>query len=221
MGSIELAMAPKLRGSLNSWMFTSARTQVVPVTASIPLVLIALRALLAPVVILLALYDPSRFAFGTCLILAFLSDVFDGVIARRLKVVTSTLRRLDSIADSMFYVSAVFAASHLHPSAIKEHLIALFVLAGLELTRYVFDFAKFGREASYHMWSSKLWGIVLFVGFFALLALGISGLPVAVAFYVGILADIEGLAISIVLRECKTDVPTLFHAFRLRAIERI
>jgi hypothetical protein len=31
---------------------------------------------------------------------------------------------------------------------------------------------KFGRKASYHTWSSKLWGIALCIGFFALLALG-------------------------------------------------
>ena len=189
------------------------------VTTFIPLALTALRAILGPVVVLLAISCPSRIAFGICLVLAFLSDVFDGIIARRLKVATPALRRLDSVADSVFYVAAVFAAWHLYPSAIREHLIALLVLVGLELTRYVFDWAKFRREASYHMWSSKLWGIALFAGFFALLALGMSGLPVAVAIYVGIVADVEGLAISIALREWQTDVPTLIHALRLRALQ--
>jgi CDP-diacylglycerol--glycerol-3-phosphate 3-phosphatidyltransferase len=71
------------------------------------------------------------------------------------------------------------------------------------------------------MWSSKLWGVALFVGFFALLALGIAGLPVSMAIYVGIVADLEGFAISIVLREWKTDIPTIFHALRLRSGERV
>ncbi|MGE5816512.1 MAG: CDP-alcohol phosphatidyltransferase family protein, partial [Deltaproteobacteria bacterium] len=136
---------------------------------SLPLILTAVRALLGPVVIYLALLWPSRLAFGTCLIVAFLSDVFDGILARRLNVATPNLRRLDSIADTIFYLSAIFAAWHLHPSAITERFVALLVLCVLELSRYVFDFAKFGREASYHMWSSKLWGVALFVGFFALL----------------------------------------------------
>jgi hypothetical protein len=47
------------------------------------------------------------------------------------------------------------------------------------------------------------------------------GLPVSVAIYIGIAADLEGLAISMVLREWKTDVPTILHAFRLRSAERI
>ena len=175
---------------------------------------------MAPVVLFLAICYPSRVAFGACLVMAFLSDVFDGILARRLGVATPTLRRLDSIADSVFYIAAVFAAWFLHPTAIQECLVALLVLGALELARYAFDFAKFGREASYHMWSSKLWGIALFAGFFALLALGISGLPVSVAVYTGIIADVEGLAISMVLREWRTDVPTLIHAFRFRMLER-
>lgn len=189
-------------------------------TSAVPLALTALRALLAPVVILLAIYQPSRSALGACVVFAFLSDLFDGIIARRLNVATPALRRLDSIADSVFYLAALFAAWRLYPAVIQEHLAALLVLAALEIARYVFDLAKFRREASYHMWSSKLWGIFLFAGFFALLALGIAGLPVALAIYVGIAADVEGLAISIALKEWKNDVPTFMHALRLRALQR-
>jgi CDP-diacylglycerol--glycerol-3-phosphate 3-phosphatidyltransferase len=189
--------------------------------SSLPLILTVVRALLAPVVIYLALQWPSRLGFGACLITAFLSDVFDGILARRLKVATPNLRRLDSIADTIFYLSAIFAAWRLYPIAITEQVAPLLVLGGLEIIRYAFDFGKFGREASYHMWSSKLWGVALFVGFFALLALGIAGLPVSMAIYVGIVADLEGFAISIVLREWKTDIPTIFHALRLRSGERV
>jgi CDP-diacylglycerol--glycerol-3-phosphate 3-phosphatidyltransferase len=184
--------------------------------SKIPLSLTALRALLAPAMVALAFLSPDPRAFGACLTLGFLSDVFDGVIARRLGVSTPSLRRLDSIADTLFYIAATFAAWHLYPQVIKEHSIALLVLGALELGRYAFDLAKFGREASYHMWSSKAWGIVLFVAFFALLACGYTGALVATPIYVGIVADIEGLAISFVLAEWKSDVPSIFHAVRSR-----
>jgi CDP-diacylglycerol--glycerol-3-phosphate 3-phosphatidyltransferase len=183
---------------------------------SIPLLLTALRIALAPVIVLLALVRPSSFAFALCLTAAFLSDIFDGVIARRLGVATPALRRLDSAADSVFYIAALYAVWHLHPSVIRERFAALGVLAFLEVARYAFDLAKFGREASYHMWSSKLWGIALFAGFFSALVSGSSGVFVSLAIYVGIVADIEGLAISLILREWKSDVPTVVHAFRLR-----
>ena len=186
------------------------------VAARIPLALTLLRASLAPVMVLLAFAWPVPAAFGACLAAAFLSDLFDGIIARRLGVATPGLRRLDSLADSIFYVAALFAAWHLYPSALRDHAVALVALGALEAVRYVVDLRKFGKEASYHMWSSKLWGLALFAGFFALLVFGQQRFFVAAAIWVGIVADVEGLAISWTLSEWRTDVPTIWHARRLR-----
>jgi phosphatidylglycerophosphate synthase len=186
----------------------------------VPLLLTALRALSAPVIVFLALRNPDPRAFGACLTLGFLSDVFDGMIARKLGVATQTLRRLDSGADTLFYVAAAFAVWHLYPRVILEHTRALVVLGALEVGRYAFDLAKFGREASYHMWSSKAWGIVLFVAFFGVLVYGYTGGLVAMPLYVGIVADVEGLAISIVLGEWKSDVPSIFHVLKSRIAAR-
>lgn len=186
----------------------------------IPLALTALRALLAPVMVTLALFAPLPAAFGACLIAAFLSDVFDGVVARRLGIATPNLRRLDSLADTLFYVATTFAAWRLYPQVIEEHAVALGLLIALELARYAFYLAKFRREASYHMWSSKLWGLVLFAAFFALLAVGYTGPWMGAPLYVGIAADLEGLAISAVLPHWQADVPTLVHALKARAAAR-
>lgn len=181
-----------------------------------PLFLTLLRAALAPVMITLALTSASRAGFGACLLVAFLSDVFDGKIARRLGIATPFLRRLDSIADSVFYVAATYCVWLLHPDVILGHAMSLLLLLGLELGRYVFDFLKFKKEASYHMWSSKLWGLALFVAFFSVLVFSNAGIAVSCAIYLGLLADTEGLMISLVLPRWKNDVPTLFHALRLR-----
>ncbi|MBS0365989.1 MAG: CDP-alcohol phosphatidyltransferase family protein [Proteobacteria bacterium] len=184
---------------------------------SVPIMLTALRALLAPTMVALALWAPRAGAFAACLITAFLSDVFDGILARRLGVATPALRRLDSLADSLFYGSATYAIWHLNPEALRSRWPALALLAALELSRYAFDLVKFGRETSYHMWSSKAWGIALFIAFFTLLVAHTDGVLVDVAIYAGIAADLEGLAISVTLREWRTDVPSLVHAHRLRA----
>jgi phosphatidylglycerophosphate synthase len=183
----------------------------------LPVLLTAIRALLAAVVVLLALFAPTPGAFAICLVTAFLSDIFDGVIARRLGVATPVLRRLDSAADTLFCLACVFAVWHLFPTAIVVRLVPLSLLVLLEVVRYVIDLAKFRREASYHMWSSKVWGIALFVGFFGVLVLGSAGVSFSVAVYVGIIADLEGLAISLALRTWQADVPSLFHALRIRS----
>jgi phosphatidylglycerophosphate synthase len=182
--------------------------------ARIPLGLTLLRAPLGPAMLVAAVYDPDPVFFGVCLTLAFLSDVFDGVIARRLNVATPGLRRLDSVVDTIFYVCVAFAAWRLYPAALEAHAKGIVVLIALELTRYVVDGVKFRRVASYHMWSSKLWGLLLFIAFFALLVFGRADWTLSVAVYAGIVADIEGLAISWVLSESRTDVASIVHALR-------
>ena len=178
----------------------------------IPLALVILRALLAPVILVIGFINPSAPAFAACLVVAFLSDYFDGVLARRLGVATSNLRRLDSIADTLFYVCAALAAYATAPQLLQPHYGALAILFALEVLRYAYDLLKFGKEASYHMWSSKLWGLLLFLAMFSVLVLHAGGWIAAVCIYWGILTDIEGLAISATLQTWRTDVPTLWHA---------
>lgn len=189
----------------------------------VPISLTALRAALAPALLVIAYGGASHLAFGLCLLSAFLSDVFDGILARSLGVATPGLRRLDSAVDTLFYLSALCCVWHLHPAPLLRHAGALLLLVALEAVRYGFDGLKFRRETSYHMWSSKLWGVALFAAFFLLLAVGSDAVVAAgIAIYLGILADLEGLAISLVLDRWQADVPTLVHALRRRSeTERI
>jgi len=73
-----------------------------------------------------------------------------------MNVATPNLRRLDSVTDTAFYVCTAFAIWYLYPGVISQHVVSLAALVSLEAVRYIFDFRKFGREASYYMWSSKL-----------------------------------------------------------------
>jgi phosphatidylglycerophosphate synthase len=185
--------------------------------AAVPKALTWLRIALGPGVILLALLWPHPEAFAACLIAAFLSDVFDGILARRLGVATADLRRLDSIADTIFYICALLVIWLLHPTAILKNSGLILILLGLEIARYVFDFWKFKREASYHMWSSKVWGVALFLGFLSVLVFQDEGAFVTGAIVIGILADLEGFLISMTLTSWHHDVPSIVHALRIRA----
>jgi phosphatidylglycerophosphate synthase len=184
--------------------------------AVLPLALTLLRAALAPVIVAIVLIAPSPRLFGACLVAGFLSDVFDGVVARRLGVATAALRRLDSIADTLFYLAATFAAWKLHAETLAQYAAAIVALLSLEVTRYFVDFAKFRREAAYHMWSSKLWGVLMLFAFLNLLDVGGPDAAVPAALAAGIFADVEGLLISLVLPSWQHDVPTLAYALRLR-----
>jgi phosphatidylglycerophosphate synthase len=168
------------------------------------------------VVVALAFWSPSPTALGACLIIAFLSDVCDGILARHLKVVTPALRRLDSAADTLFYLAVALCIWHLEPQALRRRADLLAALLLLEVTRYALDALRFAREASYHTLSAKLFGLALFAGCFSVLALGKDNATLTAALWCGIFCDLEGIAISLTLRRWRTDVPTLWHALKAR-----
>lgn len=184
----------------------------------IPLALTTVRVVLALLMISLALHKAARLSFVICLSLALVSDIFDGVTARHSGVASAALRRYDSIADTIFYLSAVYAVCVLYPDALRANLFGLACLLGLELTRYGVDFYKFGRETSYHMWSAKFWNLTLFAAFVALLGFGFSGWLFAAAIWMGIVTDLEGLLASLLLPKWVYDVPTVWHAYRIRRL---
>jgi phosphatidylglycerophosphate synthase len=184
-----------------------------PATAVV-FALTTLRAILVPVVIFLAERKAPGRAFASCLVIAFVSDIYDGVIARRFEVATPGLRRFDSITDTAFYVAVTYATWLCYPNVIRTNVAGILVIFALEITRYVYDLRKFKREASYHMWSAKLFGIFLFAAFFALFGFGTPKL-MPLAIIIGIIAELEGLAASFVLPKWTHDVPTIRHAYAI------
>jgi CDP-diacylglycerol--glycerol-3-phosphate 3-phosphatidyltransferase len=154
--------------------------------------------------------------FALAIFIAFVSDYFDGVIARRLGIATPELRHFDSRADLVFYATAGWAVWELRPDVARSIAVPALVVIALDVVRHVFDFAKFGRDVAYHAWSSKAWGLSLAAALVLLLGFGISEPFVPVAVYLGLLAQVEGITISIVLPTWTSDVPTIFRALALR-----
>jgi phosphatidylglycerophosphate synthase len=185
-------------------------------TRSIPLALTMLRLMLAPVLVWLVYVDAPSLVFAAIVVVAFVSDYFDGVIARRLEIATPALRHFDSRADLVFYATAAWTVWMRRPDVARSVAIPALVVIGLDVTRHVFDFVKFGRDVAYHAWSSKAWGLSLALALVLLLGFGWTEPFVMIAVWLGIVAQVEGLLISIVLPRWTTDVPTLFRAIDLR-----
>lgn len=151
-----------------------------------------------------------------CCVAALLTDVYDGVLARRYGVDTAGLRRYDSLADTVFWLAAAGSVWILHPEVLTRHAWLLGALLTLEVGRHGFDFLRFGREAAYHAWSARLWGVSLFAALIAVMGLGKPSPWVGVALTLGLVADLEGLMISAILPVWTHDVKSIVHAWRLR-----
>src|ERR1700761_4270401 len=60
-------------------------------------------------------------ALAVLILLATLSDIFDGIAARRLGVSTPALRRADSIVDLVFWLATIAALFFLRPVAMRAN----------------------------------------------------------------------------------------------------
>ena len=184
------------------------------------LALTGLRLLLGPALVVMAYRGIIGASAALVCLVAFLSDYFDGVLARRFAVDSAAVRRLDSATDTVFFLCAAWAAWRLHADLLRPWLGMALVVVALELARYLFDAVKFRREAAYHAWSAKAWGLSLFGALVALFGFGSATPLVPVALALGIVADAEGLAISVVLPVWTHDVKSVRHALRIRAALR-
>ena len=151
----------------------------------------------------------------TLLVAGFLSDVFDGVVARRGGVATPFLRRLDSSVDTIFYLCVAYAAWRIAPDPLRANRWGVTAVLATMALNYVAEWLRFRREASYHARSARLFGLVLFAALAWLLATG-SGALLAAAIVCGLVSHLENLAITLVLPEWRHDVPSVVHAWRIR-----
>lgn len=179
-----------------------------------PTILIAFRAACAPLIVLLAYRGVHGWTLAGVLFAALLSDVFDGVIARRQGIATPALRHADTIVDTVFYTAAAAALAIAIPRAFAgtESLLAIFVTIHME--RAIFEVVKYGRVASYHMWSAKLFGLLLAGAFGSAFIMDRATPWLGVALLVGVWNEIEGFAASAMLPHWRPDVPSIVHAAR-------
>jgi CDP-diacylglycerol--glycerol-3-phosphate 3-phosphatidyltransferase len=120
------------------------------------------------------------------------------------------------VADTVFYLGVVWALWIREPGVLRENawwLVGLFAIEGF---RYGFDFWKFGRAASYHSYMAKAWGLLLAMAVVGVLSFGGLRWLIWVAVVFGILVNVEGLAMSLMLPRWKNDVKTLGRAWELR-----
>jgi len=149
---------------------------------------------------------------------AFLTDYFDGVVARALGVVTRALRQADSVVDTVFYLVLGVVTWRLHPEVVRRHVAPLALCLGTLAVWAVVDLWRWRAAAGFHAWSAKAFAAALGVWAVALYGFGVDGPWLVAACLVGTLSHVEGIAISFALPRHFTDVPTLAHALRLRRL---
>ena len=116
----------------------------------IPWAMAAGRALLGPVLILGEECGWSGLMMALLVVAALVSDIFDGVLARRWNCDTAGVRLFDTMADTFFYLCVAIALWIGQPQIWRDHAGLLMAVLAAEGMNLALAFAKFGKPASYH-----------------------------------------------------------------------
>jgi phosphatidylglycerophosphate synthase len=180
-----------------------------------PNVLSGARIALMPAVLSMALAGSRRW-FLALLMTALLTDALDGYLARRLNAYSELGRKLDSAADYLTMMTGIAGIAMLWPDIMHRELA--WVIAGLVafFAVIVYGLVRLGRAPCYHTWASKALAVACACSLVPLLAEWTS-LPFRIVMALLVLGGVEELAIAMAVPWHVGEVPTLWHAWRLRA----
>jgi phosphatidylglycerophosphate synthase len=186
--------------------------------SKIPIGLIYSRLVIGLTIIVFSIFqiDNYKFIAITFLTAGLFTDIFDGIIARRLKISTQKLRRLDSAIDQLFFISFAVATYIQCPDFFKSNSTKLIILLGLEGLTYLICFLKFKKEIATHTIGAKIWTLFLFSTLIEIITHCQSFALLNFCFWVGIITRLEIIAIILTLRVWTNDVPTFYHSLQLR-----
>ena len=183
-------------------------------TVNLPNVLTVLRLCLGLVLIAIAWLHQAN-VFIAVLIVAFLLDLIDGPIARMTGHVTVVGSRMDSYADFSIYVAFLIGAVLLWPDIVEREWIYLVLVAASVVLPALAGLVKFHTATSYHTWLVKLAAVCMAPSAIVLF-IGGPAWPFHIATVISVLAGLEEIIMTLILREPHSNVHGLYHALKLR-----
>jgi phosphatidylglycerophosphate synthase len=117
--------------------------------AQIPNIITSLRIAAVPVLCYLA-WTGERQAFAWLLTAALISDIVDGLIARRFGLVSELGSFLDSLADLLTFFAAGYGFWRFFPEVVADQRPVIVLVLALWIGVSVLGVLRYGRLASFH-----------------------------------------------------------------------
>lgn len=183
----------------------------------IPVVLIYSRVLIALIIGILGIGQTEHHEIWISILMIFglMTDIFDGIIARMLKISTEKLRILDSNVDQFFWLLVIGTIFYLNIDFIIDEIIWISAILFLEAAAYAISFKKFNKTIATHSILSKIWTITLVVFLVDLVLHSDSHILFYICAALGIISRAEIIWIILNLKNWTTDVPSLFSVSKI------
>ena len=186
--------------------------------AWIPWGLVGTRLGLGPILVLLCWTNATWVWAVSIVVLAFVTDVYDGVLARRWGVVTDQLRRSDSAADVAFYICVILGFAIAHPQVISNNGLPIAGLVATEALCQTINFLRFRLHTATHTYLCKIWSVFLCLTSIVIFSNHDAQLTLDITLVLGYLAYADVLLIICLLPNPAVDVPSSFHAWKQRSL---
>jgi len=178
---------------------------------NIPFLLIYSRIIIGFVILVLAFVTiPHKSETVVALmVIGLLTDVFDGIIARKLNVASEKLRVWDSNVDQFFWLSVLFTVFYSNQDFLFANWFWIALIVLLEASCYIISYIKFKKPIATHSYMAKLWTLSL-LAFLIDLSLNANSTYVFwICIFLGILSRAEIILIILRLKHWATDVSSI------------
>lgn len=183
--------------------------KVINVPLNIPNILSLYRLFSFPFVMIFVFTgEKNLFVFFICL--NFITDIADGWIARRFNQITKIGATLDSLADTGVYFQAIAGVFAFKWMDFLPHLISFSIFIGLLILTDLIPWIKFRKFNSYHTYGAQIGGYIKGTFFFVLFAFGFYDWFYYFMVITGMLAFLESIIITLILKEARADVKGLY-----------
>jgi len=180
---------------------------------SVPDLLCFARLILVPVVWVLAA-SGLPFYTGIALLAAGLTDVLDGIIARRWNIATTYGSRLDSIADTLMEISALGALLLLKPEIITGHALVLGAWIAIEAASILLGWIKFRRIGNLHLYLTKAAGVAAYAFVIYTFVIGYNEAFFYAALALLVVSSLECLLLQLLAPGVDEHMKSIYHAYR-------
>lgn len=185
---------------------------VISLLKNLALLLLGGRLVLGPILLAGAWDGETGWWFSAGLLAGLLSDILDGMAARRFGSDSPRLREWDSRVDVFFVGCVTLSAILAHAQVLKALAWPLGLVFGLHLLSILAPWFKFRRLPAFHAYSAKLAGLALFAAAVELFSTGRTGVFFWLALAAAAASHIDRLAIAWLLPAWRTDVPGFWAA---------
>ena len=173
-----------------------------------------IRILIAPILFVFAFQGMENWFLGALLFSGF-TDVVDGFLARKFKMITPLGAHLDSWGDFTIYSTMAACAWILWPEITQRELLYYALILFSFLLPALVGLVKFGKLTGYHTWAVKVAVLATFVGYVALYA-ELASWPFMLASILCVIAGTEEILITFIVHEERTDVRSVRAAWQIK-----